>query len=316
MNRALHRLLILPIMLMAGNVMAMQEKLTFGVIAASDKDRQAAMVHAITQTNKVPLSFVVMQGIKQASEPCTDTLYQQRKSVLDGSHHPLFLSMTGADWTQCLNRNKRSVAIERLQRLREIFHADAESLGKVHLSLQQQSMIASFRIFAENTRWEQLDFLFATLNIPAPNNHWQSGGGSKSEFEDRTVANTDWLQRMFKQAMAKNLRGIVIFSDADITDTSKKHADKDGRDGFREVRALVHKLAKPYKGRVLLVARSSSQTRPGKIQWDNNIGVLVTPRDWLQVEAGAFAETFRVLPPSRQPTQQDAVASEDFFLDK
>ena len=44
-------------------------------------------------------------------------------------------------------------------------------------------------------RWQMGDVVFITLNVPGDNNHFLNQGGRNGEFEERSVANIEWLER-------------------------------------------------------------------------------------------------------------------------
>lgn len=243
-------------------------------------------------------AFIVATGIKTATEPCGDRLYSQRKALLDDAAVPLIVSLSGSDWSGCLNSAGRSNAIERLNRLRELLFADAYSLGARRLALTRQSAGAKFRSYAENAHWEMGKVLFATINLPANNNHFRSEAGRNSEFEDRLVANRAWLQRLFMLAGRKKLEAIVLFSDGD---PRLQEADgfsllagfqpKKDKDGFAETRRLLRAQAQQFKGKVLLIDAQGGPGAEPAISWRDNIGHLAVAADWLalRVHPGSAA---------------------------
>jgi hypothetical protein len=107
--------------------------------------------------------------------------------------------------------------------------------------------------------------LFATVNLPANNNHFLPEAGRNSEFEDRLVANRSWLQRLFAMAQRKQLDGIVLFSDGDVgvlddDDSSLLPSFSSKQDGFAGPRKQIRTLAKKFSGKVLLVDTGGSET--------------------------------------------------------
>ncbi|MBJ7308619.1 hypothetical protein H7U20_00200 [Rugamonas sp. CCM 8940] len=235
----------------------------FGVIGHSFKASADAAVlrRAIAESSAGNAAFVVATGIKAASEPCSDKLYGQRRAMLDAADKPMIVSLAGSDWSACKNSAGRSNAIERLNRLRELYFADAQSLGERRLALTRQSASAKFRSYAENAHWEHGNVLFATLNLPAKNNHYLPEAGRNSEFEDRLVANRAWLHRLFTLAARKRLAAVVLFSDGDpglqadegfsLLAGFQSKADK--QDGFAEPRRQLKALAGKFDGKVLLI---------------------------------------------------------------
>ena len=108
------------------------------------------------------------------AEACSDQVYLQRKSVFDEFEHGVVLSLAEQDWSACQKSDGRSNALERLARLRELFHADDFSLGNSKLELMRLSRNPKFRNYPENARWEINGVLFATIHLPASNNRFRS----------------------------------------------------------------------------------------------------------------------------------------------
>ena len=223
-------------------------------------------------------------GNKAASARCTYSLSQERRDLLASAERPLVLPPAGSDWTECRNSNGKSNAIERLNRIRELFFPEPDALGKGKLVLNRQSAIAKFRDYAENTYWEYENILFVTLNVPARNNHYLTEAGRNSEYEDRMVANRGWLHRAFLHAKRKNIAGIVLVMDGDIG----AHVEQgffarlaQNRDGFTEIRRIVRSQADKYQGQLLLVDnRKQGKTAPA-IEWNKNVGHLALGAEWL-----------------------------------
>jgi hypothetical protein len=236
---------------------------------------------AITETSEKSLSFVVVTGIKAASETCADRLYMERRDLIDEAKRPMIVAPAASDWTDCKNSAGRSAAVERLARLRELFFSEAQSLGAKKIPLTRQSMSPRFRSYAENAHWEVDKVLYATINLPSNNNHYLRAAGRNSEYEDRLVANRFWLDRLFTIAKSDKVDAIVLFSEGDLKPFSEPTGLRallrraPANDGFAEPRHLVLGLAKKFKGKVLLIdgAGLPKGTRPA-IEWRGNVGHL------------------------------------------
>lgn len=257
---------------------------------------EAALKRAIAEASQADAAFVVATGIKAANEACSDKLYSQRHALLNESAQPMIVSLAGSDWTACLNSAGRSNAIERLNRLRELFYVDGESLGARHLTVTRLSSTAKFRSYAENAHWEYGKVLFATINLPANNNHFRAEAGRNSEYEDRLVANRAWLHRLFMLAERQKMHGLVLFSDGDPRVTEEEgfsllSSFKTKQDGFAEVRKQIRSMAEKYKGKVLLIDAQRGATAAGEpaIQWRGNVGHLNMSADWAEVQVAPGA---------------------------
>lgn len=138
---------------------------------------------------------------------------------------------------------------------------DEFSIGTSRLPLLRQSATAKFRNYAENSRWEVGGVMFATINLPANNNHYRLEAGRNSEFEDRLIATRDWLHHLAVHASISRVDAIVLFSDRNPIAPPRRGIK---RDGFKEARQQISSLAAKFPGRVLLVHGQPTETAPGQ----------------------------------------------------
>jgi hypothetical protein len=292
-GECLLRLLCAALLLQGGAASAGGE-FHFGVIAnaLNDKADEAALRQTIDQSDRANLAFVVVNGIKSGEEPCSEPFYNRRKSLLDSAQNGLIVSLAASDWSDCKSASGsgKSIATERLNRVREMFFADEFSLGASKLPLTRLSSTTKFRSYAENARWEFDDVLFATVNLSANNNRFHFEAGRNNEFEDRQVANRYWLHRIFAFAQRRHYRGIVLFSDGNPLAVSNVKRDEK-RDGFAEVRQQITYLSSSFSGQVLLISRqvqakqAGANGKPTKngITWKGNVGHLGVTSGWLEL---------------------------------
>lgn len=288
MKRQLLQLIVLctlPISALSA-VMGSKE-FSFGVISYPQQNSadESALRDAIDETDADNLAFVVTNGIKAAGEPCTDWLYNQRKALLQTAKNGVIVSPSAADWAECKSDNGKTSAVGKLNRLRELFFTDDFSFGSTRIPVIRQSANAKFRSYAENARWEMGNTMFATINLPANNNHYVSDAGRNSEFEDRLVANRDWLRRVFTYAARKKLAGIVLFCDG-----NPLLGAADGkRDGFAETRRYIVGLTAKFPGKVLLVhgPRAPHAGAVPDIIWHGNMGELDAGSGWVKLTVNA-----------------------------
>jgi hypothetical protein len=258
---------------------------------------------ALRDNDDDDVAFLVVTGIKGANEPCTDKLYQKRRELIDDARRPVVVLPAGSDWAECRNSAGRSDAIERLNRIRELFYGEPDTLGARKLALTRQSMSPRFRSYAENAHWSVGKVLYATVNMPANNNHYLNEAGRNSEYEDRLVANRFWLNRLFAIARRDKLEALVLFSEGNVKPLSQptglrallRSAAPDN-DGFAEPRRLILSLAQKFPGKVLLVDGTRVRAKP-VIEWRGNVGHLAAGADALEVVVDPAAKTlFKVDP--------------------
>lgn len=283
---ALHSIVVCALLAHAASAMADSTEFSVGVISHAVKSslEESVLGDLIEASDAENLAFIVAIGIKATDEPCTDKAYQARKALLHSAKNGLIVSPAASDWTECKNENGKSAAIGKLNRLRELFYVDEFSLGATKIPLIRQSMTAKYRSFVENARWEMGNIMFATINLPANNNHYVSDAGRNSEFEDRQVANRDWLQRVFNFATRSKADGIVLFCDANPLPTPGKGIK---RDGYAEIRKQIFALAAKFPGKVLIVSgqNAAAEASPG-IRWHGNLGELNAGSGWVKLTVG------------------------------
>ena len=132
------------------------------------------------------MKTIWLSWLPTASNPtpkvaATTRILAAEKSSTD-AENALIVSLAASDWVNCKAKNGKSIAIERLNRVRELFFAEDVSFGDTDISLIRQSSSAKFRSYAENARWEYGDILFATINLPADNNHYLPEAGPQQRI--------------------------------------------------------------------------------------------------------------------------------------
>jgi hypothetical protein len=293
---------------------AQRDGFSFGVIAQGAPHDESLLREAITDTDADNLAFVLVNGFKQPSEPCTDTLYEGRKTLLDSAKNGLILSLAASDWISCNGAQNHAASIGQLGRVRELFFSGDMSLGGSKLPLIRQSGTVKFRGYVENARWNVGEIMFATVNLPAANNHYLSEAGRNSEFEDRQVATREWLKRIFTYAAQRKMPGIVLFTDGNPLAAPAPRslfASNSKLDGFREVRRQITSLAEKYQGKVLLIHGQTGLPAAAApvILWQKNLATLAANRpngDWIKVNVEPAASVVFKLA-NQLPTEKEQV---------
>lgn len=252
--------------------------------AAAGSDGEAALRGALEQAQSHDPAFIVVNGLKEASEACSDRLLRRRKAVLEAAAAPVFLSMAGSDWINCRDRRGRPAETVWLGLLREQLYGDISWNGSKQLSLRRQSALPAFRSYAENTRWSVQQVMFATLHLPAQNNHYLTAAGRNSEFEDRLTANRDWLRRLAQLASIEHRKAIVLFCDGRLWPATRPPAGV--RDGFQEMRSALRAFATTVRMPVLLVQGPAAANGPEvpAIEWQGKLGHLSLPKGVTDLE--------------------------------
>lgn len=243
--------LLLLTLLLTSSAATLAGPLRFSVLMHAARGGDEALRAALDDTQSRMSSFIVVNGLKDDREPCTEKLFRQRKTLLDSASVPVVLSMAGSDWTACRDRHGRPAPTVWLNLLRDQLYGETSGHGSKRLSVKRQSALPAFRDFAENSRWTSQRVQFATLHLPAPNNHFVAAAGQNSEFEDRLTANRDWLRRLAVLVRVEKLRAVVLFCDGNPLPAAS--AGTTQRDGFQEIRALLRAFAAKVNVPVLIV---------------------------------------------------------------
>jgi hypothetical protein len=204
------------------------------------------------------VKFIVDVGaFKSSLERCSDQLFSERAALLDSSIAPLVAVAADNEWTGCEQDKQGGFdPYERLEALRQRIFATPQSLGVNPMSLARQSGMRQFRTFSENTRWQFERVLFITLDAPSPNNDYRLGAGRNGEFEDRVIADREWLERAFRYASSLRFSGIAIAMQAD-PEFKRPLRPPDHRsprrDGFYELKVTLRDLTAKFHGQVMLM---------------------------------------------------------------
>jgi hypothetical protein len=204
-----------------------------------NRDEEPQLVSIIAEMNRQPLAFALHVGdFKDAGSECSDALFRERRETFDLSHHPFFYTPGDNEWTDCGRaRWARREPLERLEKLRQIFFARDTSLGQRALAVQRQSA----KGYPENMRWSVENVVFATLNIPGPDNN---AARMPDESRRRTPAVLEWMRQTFEIARAKKLPALVLATQANLWT---------GSGGYAEIVAALASEARRYDGEVLVV---------------------------------------------------------------
>ena len=116
------------------------------------------------------------------------------------------------EWTDCWRTAAGGYRpLERLRKLRELFFAEASSLGQRRLDLVRQMDANAGHPYPEHVRWAHGGLLFTTLNVPGGDNNFAR---DRVEFQVRDAAVRDWIRASFRLAHEQQLVGVVLMMQA------------------------------------------------------------------------------------------------------
>jgi hypothetical protein len=196
----------------------------------------------IAEMNREPLEFVVHVGdFKAAWTRCDDELFLQRREWFELSHHPFVFVPGDNEWTDCRRFSAgRYDPLERLRKLRELFHLGEESLGQRRIRLARQSAG-----YPEHARWRHGAVQFVTLNVPGSANNARH---MPEEFRDRNAAAIQWLEQAFRLARDDGSGAVVVLMQANPWASPTSHYF-----GYRELLSTLARETREFRGEVLLV---------------------------------------------------------------
>lgn len=225
----------------------------FGVMGDTPYNarEEQAFVAMLERMDAAPLAFEIHVGDIKAGggSPCTDALYFARKAEFDRSAHPVILTPGDNDWTDCRRKGNGAMdPLERLARMREIFFATPESLGRAKIATRMQSQCLAPPVaecgcgaLPENRMWFHGGVTFVTLDVPGSENNVGYDAANDREARCRDEANRRWLDAAVRSTESANGRGLVIALQADPWATKKPVYDE----LLREVAAAGRRLARP-----------------------------------------------------------------------
>jgi hypothetical protein len=208
---------------------------------------ESAVTRLISGLADANVAFVVHVGdFKLGAAACSDEVFAERRRMFDASPVPFVFVPGDNEWTDCHSALAGGHdPLERLARLRTLFHAGDASLGQRTLRLARQSADPRFAVYRENVRWSHGGVLFIALNVPGSNNNLRRDGATDTEHAARMAANFEWLADAVRRAAAADVRGLVVFAHADPS-FERPARRLDGYARFREaLQTHAARLGKP-----------------------------------------------------------------------
>ena len=202
-------------MLWAAVTIAAAADFTFAALGDTPytAEEETGFIAMMAELNREPLAFVVHVGdFKNGHSDCSDEVFLQRKQWFELSRHPFIFVPGDNEWTDCWRTAAGGYRpLERLRKLRELFFAEASSLGQRRLDLVRQMEANAGHPYPEHVRWAHGGLLFATLNVPGGDNNFAR---DRVEFQVRDAAVRDWIMDSFRLAREQQLAGVVLLMQA------------------------------------------------------------------------------------------------------
>lgn len=194
------------------------------------------------------VNFVAHIGdFKHGKDRCDDSLFLDRWQLFNSSQVPFVYVPGDNEWTDCSRlSNGNFNPLERLNKLRETFWKEPQSLGQKKLPLERQP-----GSYPEHSRFRLGPVLFVTLNLPGGNNHWGMATEPNVEFVERNPVVLNWARESFDLARREKLAGIVLLFQAN---PGFKHFSQGfPHRGYRDFLETVREETARFEGQVVLV---------------------------------------------------------------
>jgi hypothetical protein len=219
--------------------------------------------HRLTdEINRRRPAFTVHLGdINSGSEAPTDAKLRAVKEWFGRVDGPLIYTPGDNEWTDAHRPTSGSMdPLERLERLRELFFAQEESLGGQPRALVTQRRMPGYELFVENARWTEGGVHFATIHVVGSENNMQPAiPGALEEWTRRDAANIAWLREVFAVATKAGAPAVGLFMQA------QPFAHTDGQGGFipgfHDFLAALEREVRAFCKPVLLVHADSHRYR-------------------------------------------------------
>lgn len=227
----------------------------FGDLPYNHYERQH-LPDLLAEMGSEGLAFAIHDGdIKSGGARCDDEVYHDILAVFREAPQPLVYVPGDNEWVDCHRPAAGGYDPgERLARLRTLFFAGDESLGRRRIRVERQSRDPAFADYRENMRWEREGIVFLTLNLPGSQNNFRGpdgGPGPSPEFLRRAAANRAWLADAFARARNGHASGLVVVIQANPG--IEAFNAREGHPGYRDFLARLLDETRRFPGQVVLV---------------------------------------------------------------
>lgn len=249
----------------------------------------------IDRVNQARPAFTIHVGDVWGATACQDADHRKILGFFNRFEQPLVYTPGDNDWTDCFDpqvlaaweriEEKRAqpgdeerVAdfkrlssradrparwpLESLQRIRSLYFATADSLGRSTLALTRQPTVTPGHAqMVENARWAREGVLFATVHVVGSMNGLSVANAElAAEAVRRNQANVVWIQQTFAEAKRSDAKAVVLamqasfFERGPIRDQSTGRSVLGGRSGpFGLLAAALQEGAAEFGKPVLLI---------------------------------------------------------------
>ncbi|MGE0757842.1 MAG: metallophosphoesterase [Pirellulaceae bacterium] len=221
-------------------------------------DQESQYRRLLKQSEGEDFQFLMHVGdFKAGSAPCSNNEFTKIRDLFQAYSKPVVYTPGDNEWTDCHSVGRDPV--ERLDKLRELFFKDPQTLRLGQLGAHHQSMEPQYAKYVENYRFIRSGVLFIVAHVVGSGNNYRADHPpSMTEFHGRTAANLAFLNESFAVAVARNVRAvaIVIHANPDF--------EKGAGVGFQQFLATMRAFLPEYRRPVICIHGDSHYFRIDK----------------------------------------------------
>ncbi len=198
----------------------------------------------IDEINRAKPAFVVHLG-DITSRDCTDAWFEARQKQFARFTAPFVLILGDNEWTDCHLTGHDP--IERLKKLREVFHSQQVALP---------DFSRQWDTYPEHVRWTHSRAVFVGINVPGSNNNLGRTPEMDAEHAARMKAVMAWLDEAAKVAKASNeIETLIVLMQANPDFEVRRKSSR--ADGYAALRDKLAEIAGAL-GKPLVVAHGDT----------------------------------------------------------
>lgn len=221
-------------------------------------DQEATYRRLLTQSESEDFKFLMHVGdFKAQSVPCSDDEFGKIRDLFRAYPKPVVYTPGDNEWTDC--HGVGTDPVERLDKLRDLFFKNPETLRLDQLNTYHQSRDPQHATYVENYRFSKSGVLFIVTHVVGSGNNYRADDPpSMKEFNSRTAANLAFLKESFAEAIATDALAVavVIHANPDF--------EKGSGEGFKEFLAVMRGFLLEYHKPVVCIHGDSHYYRIDK----------------------------------------------------
>lgn len=254
---------VLPVVaVLAISLTAQAQDAAFRFLATGDlpysAEQETQYRRLLQQSEGEDFQFLMHVGdFKSGSAPCSDDEFTKIRDLFRAYPKPVVYTPGDNEWTDC--HSAGTDPVERLDKLREMFFQDPQTLRLDQLKVHRQSLEPQYAKYVENYRFIKSGVLFIVAHVVGSGNNYRvDHPPSLAEFRGRAAADLAFLKESFAVANAGNFRAVavVIHANPDF--------EKGAGEGFREFLATMRGFLSEYRQPVICIHGDSHYFRIDK----------------------------------------------------